>query len=1035
METEIQKQSIIEGKTYIDFRATPTRYYDSYKLYEIEYEEEGQVKTKEVSLRINTPFYKELYTYEDWQTIEIGTYQNYRLMNDIDFANREDIKTEVTIGRLEAEGEPKKLKNIKIAIDKSETGLIKNVRNSIKNITFENIEITSSTSSTIQNIGIIGTTTGTYENIEFSNIKIQTENAERVGCIGSISYGEINNITLKDIEIEGKNYVGSFIGYTSMTTITNITANDITIIGTNYIGGIFGYKSYDGSTATTIAGKITADNITVTGTSYIGGILGYGVGHDITLTNSNITGQTRVGGILGSYDSCWNAQDLINLSVQKTTIQGSKEYIGGIAGYLNSADSYLQNTEIVECNIIGTTVDSNYVGGLIGWYNYYICNTNVRDSLISSKGNYVGGIVGSNVTVNSNNNYYYNFIQNTTIEGYSKVGGIVGQYKRGTIDYNYVNANINATGHTVGGIVGYLDNTGMTNANNVSNIYNNYVAGTTINAPEKVGGIIGDSTQELLEGHYYNNFIEANLKSENIQTTSLGIGGRKQDSQLTNTYIYKYSILNGEYVNTSNDTFQEEYYATLENLKDRNFYINKLKWNTYTYNYNMLTQNKYPTLSPSYNTSPTQTGIDLPEEPTGMQSLSQEALPQITAYSVSANMLNIDLSSVPAGTTLTYKTANTEANTIELTKKTYTFAYNYQEPITLTLENMLEEETIKITPEEVKNTASIQSNTIAYLEGESLVVNGENVEGTYKNLIEGQALLENGDIYNIAENKVEEQEKVELQLVETKPKTEYTYKGNQIETYGTYSKVNGKETEAIYTVRDGILSITDGKLEKVQSDKIVDSYNGKDYETILGTDGKLYDLKETIKYPENFKNEGIKTISLDITSQRRAVMVYYENGSILVFNYITGETIYEQTKKQDITLWEYMQGEWNKEEETGIGSSYETSKQITEKLEEKPINPETGKNATYITMYNSKTNTHEIYQEEELLTLNDEQTKSETEKIEEDETLKEYYLTPQGKEIQLNQSFYLVMGSIIAALIGLIILKHITVKRKTKKAK
>ena len=303
METEIQKQSIIEGKTYIDFRATPTRYYDSYKLYEIEYEEEGQVKTKEVSLRINTPFYKEIYSYEDWQTIEIGTYQNYRLMNDIDFANREDIKTEVTIGRLEAEGEPKKLKNIKIAIDKSETGLIKNVRNSIKNITFENIEITSSTSSTIQNIGIIGTTAGTYENIEFSNIKIQTKNAERVGCIGSISYGEINNITLKDIEIEGKNYVGSFIGYTSRTPITNITANDITITGTNYIGGIFGYKLNDGTVLTTMIGKITADNITVTGTSYVGGILGHGVGHDITLTNSNITGETRVGGISGSYDN------------------------------------------------------------------------------------------------------------------------------------------------------------------------------------------------------------------------------------------------------------------------------------------------------------------------------------------------------------------------------------------------------------------------------------------------------------------------------------------------------------------------------------------------------------------------------------------------------------------------------------------------------------------------------------------------------------------------------------------------------------
>lgn len=1033
METEIQKQSIIEGKTYIDFRATPTRYYDSYKLYEIEYEEEGQVKTKETSLRINTPLYKELYTYEDWQTIEIGTYQNYRLMNDIDFENREDIKTEVTIGRLEAEGEPKKLKNIKITIDKSKTGLIKNVRNSMKNITFENIEITSSTSSTIQNIGIIGITTGTYENIEFSNIEIQAENANRVGCIGSISYGEINNITLKNIGIQGKDYVGSFIGYTSMTPITNITANDITITGTNYIGGIFGYK-LDSAISTTLIGKITADNITVTGISYIGGIFGYGVGHDITLTNSNITGETRVGGILGSYGSCYNAQDLINLSVQNTTIQGSKEYIGGVAGYLNYASSLLQNTEIVGCNIIGTTVNSNYVGGIIGGTNSRIYNTNVRDSLISSQGSYVGGIIGTMIGTMGDSNYYmyYNFIQNTRIEGYSKIGGIAGQYKAGNINYNYVNANINVTGHTAGGIVGYLDNTGMTNANNVSLIYRSYVAGTTINAPEKVGGIIGDSYQTLLGGnYYYDNFVEANLKSDNIQTTSLGIGGRKQDSKLTNTYVYKYSIINGEYVNTSNDTFQEEYYATLENLKDRNFYTGKLKWGS-IFNYNTLAQNKYPTISPRYNTSPTQTGIDLPQEPTGTQSLSKEDLPQITAYSVSANMLNIDLSSVPAGTTLTYKTANTRARTIDISQRTYTFAYNYEEPITLTLENGIEEETIEIEPEEVKNVASVQTNTIAYLENETLVVNGAKVEGTYTNLVGGEALQENGDIYNIEEDIIEEQEEVELLLVETQPKAEYEYKENKIETYGTYSKVNGEETEVMYTVRDGKLSITDGELEKVEADKIVDSYNGKEYETILGTDGKLYDLKEKINYPENFKNEEIKTIALDINSERRAAMVYYENGNIVVFDYMTGSIIYEKKGQEEQNLIEYVQDKFKKQEESTIGTSYEVSKQITERLEEKPIEAETGKNATYITMYNSKTNSHEIYKEEEALKIGEEETKSETEKIAEDESLQEYYLNPEGNKLKLEKGFYLVIGSITGVIIALIILKQITVKRRKK---
>ena len=33
----------------------------------------------------------ELYNFEDWQEIEIGTYQNYKLMADIDFLGRTNI--------------------------------------------------------------------------------------------------------------------------------------------------------------------------------------------------------------------------------------------------------------------------------------------------------------------------------------------------------------------------------------------------------------------------------------------------------------------------------------------------------------------------------------------------------------------------------------------------------------------------------------------------------------------------------------------------------------------------------------------------------------------------------------------------------------------------------------------------------------------------------------------------------------------------------------------------------------------------------
>ncbi len=627
----------------------------------------------------------------------------------------------------------------------------------------------------------------------------------------------------------------------------------------------------------------------------------------------------------------------------------------------------------------------------------------------------------------------YSFVQDTTIEGYSKVGGLIGEYKRGEIVLSYVDADIKATAHTAGGIVGYINNIGMTNANNTSKIYKSYVANSTLEAPEKVGGIIGDSDQTLLAGnYYYNNLVEANITTDNMETASLGIGGRKQDSTLANTYVYKYSKLNGEYVNTTNDTFTEENYVTIENLKNKSFYTQTLAFSYFIYD--VLNQNKYPILSSTYNSSE-QTGIDLPEEPTGEISVLSEELPQVTAYSLRANRLNVDLSSVPSGTTLTYGTDDTEETTIDVENRTYTFEYDYQTPITLTLANRVEEETIVINPEDVRNTASVESNTIAYLENESLIVNGEKVEGSYKNLVDGEALLEDGNIYNIAENTVEETNGISLALVETEAKEEYNYYGNEIETYGTYSVINGKETEAIYTVRDQTLSITDGKLEDIQSGKIVDSYNGNEYETILGTDGKLYNLKTAIKYPEDFKNEGIKTIAVDSSSEERIAVVQYENGSVEAFNYMTGETKYEQIKKEDIGLWEYMQSKLEKEETTSMQESYEVSKKVEEKLQVKPLEEETGKNAKYITMYNSETKTHEIYKEEELLNLSSEEAKSETEKIQEDEELKEYYLNTEGEKIQIQKGFYLVMGSIAGVLISLVILRKITIRKRQKKNK
>ena len=682
------------------------------------------------------------------------------------------------------------------------------------------------------------------------------------------------------------------------------------------------------------------------------------------------------------------------------------------------------------CNVIGTTEKSIKVGGVAGFARDWVRlqNAAVKNSKIQSYGSQIGGLVG---LCNSGGQTQNNYIQNTTIEGYSKVGGISGEINQGIFVNNYVDADIVATEHTAGGIIGYLENTNMAANYLTSYIYLNYIANSTIEAPEKAGGIIGDTSVPLYyqsgRNYYYRNLVEAQIICDDESTASLGIGGRKEDNyKMSQIYIYEYSTINGEFINEQNDTFKSSQYASLENLKTPSFYTGKLGWGT-QFNYNVLSQNKYPILNRS--DIPEQTGIDLPTEPGGEIATNSE-LPQITAYSISANKLNLDLSSVEEGTSLTYETENTESNTIDVDKRTYTFAYNYQVPITLSLKNGEQEETIKIEPEEVKNEVSNSKGITAYLKDENLIVEGETLEEKFVNVQAGQALGKNSKIYNIEENTWEEETVPELELIETESKEKEEYKGKKIETYGTYSTVNGQTVNAILEVNYNTLTATDGKLEKVQADKIIDFYNEKEYETILGTDGKLYDLKTPITYPENFKNEEIKTIA--VNGEEKEVIVYYENGNVEVFNYMTGDIVYEDKKKEEMSLWEYIGEQWNsKEETTTIQESYEKTKQIEEKLKEKPISENLSQNANYVTMYNSETGEHEIYAEEELLTK--EEIKSETEKIEEQsEEVRNYYETAEGEKEEKNNGFYLVIGSITGVCITLIILRYIIIKRKRK---
>ena len=578
----------------------------------------------------------------------------------------------------------------------------------------------------------------------------------------------------------------------------------------------------------------------------------------------------------------------------------------------------------------------NYVGGITGYYDErktQIKYNRVENTEISGSGSFIGGIVGYTAA-----NIDFNYSVNCTVTGQKSVGGLIGEIEKGEVYKNYTNNTVTAE-ENAGGIIGYLDNSKMTDQIYIIKVFYNYIANSTISADTNVGGLIGNLYKELYsEENYYSNYAQVDLVSNNIATTSLGIGGmQNQNVKLKNSYYYKYSNINGENPNEENEVFiSVENYLDENDLKQQTTYTSKLNWSANDWNYTMLKNNKYPTIND--NNLSEQTGIDLP-------------------------------------------------------------------------------------------------------------IDSEHIIGSAENSAEMQS--------------IEAQETLEQT---------FEYSDKTIETYSTYSVITSSDgikatrNAKLYVKNNTLYAIPSVLSDSANSDEIIvpvadnlilDSYNGKEYETVLGSDGKLYDLKEPIEYPENFVNSDIESIGNNLNNDLHEVEVIYKNGDKIKFNYQTGEVISsseaEDTEKTG--LFDYLKekiseiGNSNSGVPQEITNKYEESKELQTKLEETSVeeaiekqniaNSEQGtegvtatennvtnnslKENKYISMYNEETGQYEIYSEEELLDTSQEEVVSENEKIEAN-NLSEYYAS-EGENKNTKMGIVWIVISIIGVGIILFVLR------------
>ena len=256
--------------------------------------------------------------------------------------------------------------------------------------------------------------------------------------------GSIENLTVDGV-VSGGNNTAGIIGYLNGATISGCT-NAATVNGNQYTGGIVGNSTGEANIIDCIN-----TGVIISSTHTVGGIVGNGGLTGLIENCSNdgtISGQNKVGGIIGNdystatLSKCYNSGSVTGTSDDTTpsaatncaggiagfvnkaatidqcynsgTISGGVVNIGGIAGYLNNANSIVTN-----CYNLGTVNSSSIyaqasVGGVIGTIKYsgasvqncYNAGEIIADMTSSS---YIAGVIGYAADLtNVTNNYYLN---------------------------------------------------------------------------------------------------------------------------------------------------------------------------------------------------------------------------------------------------------------------------------------------------------------------------------------------------------------------------------------------------------------------------------------------------------------------------------------------------------------------------------------------------------------------------------------------------------------------------------------------------
>lgn len=561
--------------------SNPTKYFSKYSVSYIESVSSsgGRIRTLyNASTRFGpkfvTPeFYDRIYSITDWSRVIADPSQNYRLMNDIDFAQVTDYSRIY-------------VKNV--FSGKMDGGLYDENEKLVGLVQLKNIKMTG------QNNSIFSQVTGTIQNLVVDNLSMQSSNLRNyVGIVANANNAKILNLHLRNSTLSGSYRIGGIAAaaYTqssfrecsvSDSTITYIETPGYTnnvgiggLIGVTY-GGVSVERSYVDHVAVKAQDATYIDGIG----GLVGSISSTGIENCYSIAEVHGTG-TYTGGVIGNIGynttvrNCWSDSNIITQGNDASQMgsfssTGSNVMENNIV-FGSSMSRFANATGIARVYVAGSTVNNlrnNYA------YENQLLNGVISDELMDAS-------FLANTSDLKDVNYWKNQVM--LGEAFDYLGGkkdVTQTVESASILNNYLPMLLSESGDLV---YGQRPHQFMVKLDYVVNgaVYDSNTNEFTINLT------LNHSNYEVLEGFSMSGAKDVNYEkstsSTNLGETTFLIHGKIQNAW--DSYVLTLPLKNvttGGYSNTSIQIAFDDgpIYHIIANLEMWNDYL-KTRKNTY----------------------------------------------------------------------------------------------------------------------------------------------------------------------------------------------------------------------------------------------------------------------------------------------------------------------------------------------------------------------------------------------------------------------------------------------------------------------